>query len=218
VESAAIAGVVYSILAVAALVLLQTFPSSFSDTEALELWFADAQNRLGLIIGVNLAAISAIAFLWFVAVIRRRMGEREDRFVATVFLGSGILYIGVWLVAAASVASFAFAFERFGGASIDSGTATFLVGFAEGLILVVAPRLQGAFVLSTSTLILRTDMLPKWLGYLGYIVGFVMLIIPVVYKPTGIGFPIWVLIVSATLLISKSAQDHHGGQAGSHSL
>jgi len=218
VESAAIAGVAYSILAVAALVLLQTFPNSFSDTEALESWFADAQNRWGLILGMNLAAISAIAFLWFVAVIRRRMGEREDRFIATVFLGSGILYIGIWLVAAASVASFAFAFERFGEASIDSGTATFLVGFAEGLILVVAPRLQGAFVLSTSTLILRTEMLPKWLGYLGYIVGFVMLIIPVVYEPTGLGFPIWVLIVSATLLISKSAQDHRDGEASNQTL
>lgn len=218
VESAAIAGVLYSILAVAALVLLQTFPDSFADIEGLNAWFSDSQNRLGLIVGVNLAAISAIAFLWFVAVIRRRMGDREDRFISSVFLGSGILYIAIWLVAAASVSAFAFAFQRFEEASVDSSTVTFLVGFAEGLILVVAPRLQGAFVLSTSTLILRTEMLPKWLAYFGYIVGFVMLIIPMVWEPTGLAFPLWVLIISVTLLVSKSAQDHRGDGSDSQDL
>jgi hypothetical protein len=29
--------------------------------------------------------VSAVAFLWFVAVIRRRVGDREDRFFVTVF-------------------------------------------------------------------------------------------------------------------------------------
>ena len=206
VESAAVAGVAYSVLAVAALLLLRTFPNSFGDIEGLESWFADTQNQLGLIVGMNLAAISAIAFLWFVAVIRRRMGEKEDRFIATVFLGSGILYIGIWLVAAASLASFAFAFQRFETASIDSDTATFVVGFAEGLALVVAPRLQGAFILATSTLIIRTEMLPKGLAYFGYIVGLGLLIVPMVYEPVGIAFPTWVLIVSVTILISKSAR------------
>ena len=218
VESAAIAGVLYSVLAVVALMLLQAFPDSVADSDALGSWFTDPQNRLNLIIGVNLAAISSIAFLWFVAVIRRRMGEREDRFISTVFLGSGILYIGVWLVAAASVSSIAFAFQRFEEASIDSSTTMFLVGFAEGLILVVAPRLQGAFVLSTSTLILRTQMLPRWLAYVGYVVGLAMLLTPLVYEPVGLGFPLWVLIVSVTILVSKSAHDRRDGHAGDQSL
>jgi hypothetical protein len=213
VESAAVAGVLYSILTIAALVLLQSFPDSILDDVALGSWFVDPSNSLNLIIGVNLAAISSIAFLWFVAVIRRRMGDREDRFVSTVFLGSGLLYIAIWLVAAASVSAFAFAFQRFEEASVDSSTTTFLVGFAEGLILVVAPRLQGAFILSTSTLILRTEMLPKWLAYLGFVAGFVMLIIPMVFEPTGLGFPLWVLIVSVTLLVSKSAHDQGDGHA-----
>jgi len=93
------------------------------------------------------------------------MDEWEDRFIAMGFLGSGIPYIGIWLVAASAVASFAFAFQRFEEASIGSDGSTLLVGFAERFILVVAPRAQGAFVLSTSTLILRTEMLPKWPGY-----------------------------------------------------
>ena len=36
-------------------------------------------------------AVRGIAFLWFIGVIRDRVGDREDRFFATVFLGSGVL-------------------------------------------------------------------------------------------------------------------------------
>ena len=203
-ESAAIAGVLYSILTIAALLLLRTFPSDAGQLNILTAWFDDAENRRNLIIGMNLAAVSAVAFLWFVAVIRRRMGDREDKFFSTVFLGSAILYMASWLVAAASVSSIAVAYERFGDATIDSGTATFLVGFAEALILVVGTRLQGVFVLSTSTLILRTEMLPKWLAYLGYALGLGMVLFPVLYQPTGLIFPIWVLVVSVTILVSKA--------------
>jgi hypothetical protein len=45
-------------------------------------------------------ALSGIAFLWFMAVVRDRLGEREDRFFATVFFGSGLLFIGMTFVAA----------------------------------------------------------------------------------------------------------------------
>jgi hypothetical protein len=35
--------------------------------------------------------------------------------------------------------------------------------------------------------------------------GLFMLLLPMVYRPTGIAFPVWVLIVSITLLVSKAA-------------
>lgn len=207
VESAALAGIVYAILAIVALVLLRTFPDSFGDSGTLATWFDDSQNRLNLIIGMNLAAISSIAFLWFVAVIRRRMGDREDKFFATVFLGSALLYTATWLVAASTISAFAFAFQRSDNATIDSSSAAFIVGMAEALVLVVGPRLQGVFVISTSTLILHTKMLPRWLAYVGYITGLVMLLIPMIYEPIGLGFPLWVLAVSVSIFISKST--HH---------
>jgi hypothetical protein len=40
-------------------------------------------------IALNLVPFAGIAFLWFVGVLRDRIGAREDRFFATVFLGSG---------------------------------------------------------------------------------------------------------------------------------
>ena len=40
-----------------------------------------------MILALNLVPLSGIAFLWFIGVVRDRIGEREDRFFATVFLG-----------------------------------------------------------------------------------------------------------------------------------
>jgi hypothetical protein len=52
-------------------------------------------------IALNLIPFAGIAFLWFLGVVRDRIGEREDRFFAKVFLGSGLLFVGMMFVGAA---------------------------------------------------------------------------------------------------------------------
>jgi hypothetical protein len=209
VRSAAIAGVIYSILAVASLVLLRALPAAGDAGVPPTAWIEDPLHQTSLIVGLNLASISSVAFLWFVAVLRKRMGNREDKFFSTVFLGSALVYIGIWLVAAAAIASIAVANLRFDGASISAGSVTLLLGFAEALVLVVGPRLQGVFIMTTSTLILRTEMLPNWLAYLGYVAAVILIVIPMISEPVGLGFPIWVLLVSVTILMAKSKQNDH---------
>lgn len=50
---------------------------------------------------LNLVLYAGIAFLWFIGVIRDRLGEQEDRLFATVFLGSGLLFLALTFVGAA---------------------------------------------------------------------------------------------------------------------
>ncbi len=52
-------------------------------------------------VSLNLVPFAGIAFLWFIGVLRDRIGEREDRFFATVFLGSGLLFVAMMFVAVA---------------------------------------------------------------------------------------------------------------------
>ena len=209
-KSAAIAGVIYSILATASLLLLRGLPAAGEAGTTPTAWIEDPANQTALIVGLNLASISSVAFLWFVAVIRKRMGDKEDKFFSTVFLGSALVYIGIWLVAAAAIASVAVAYQRFDDASVSTDSVTLLLGFSEALILVVGPRLQGVFILSTSTLILRTEMLPSWLAYVGYAAGLVLTVIPMISQPVGLGFPLWVLVVSVTILIVRGKQNDDG--------
>ena len=65
------------------------------------MWRKTSSNTVAL--GLNLVPFAGIAFLWFIGVLRDRLGEFEDRFFSTVFLGSGLLFLAM-LFASAAVA------------------------------------------------------------------------------------------------------------------
>ena len=48
-------------------------------------------------------ALCGIAFLWFIGVLRDRLGAQEDQFFATVFFGSGLLFLAMLFTAAAII-------------------------------------------------------------------------------------------------------------------
>ncbi len=201
VESAAAAGVVYAILAVIALVLVQLVPSPSSTEAEWAEWIADEGNRRSLFLALSLASISAVAFLWFVAVIRRRIGDREDRFFSTVFLGSSLVHISLFLVMMSIIAAPAMVWRS--DSEISWDVYRLAEGMAIGILLVAGPRIQAVFVASTSTLFLRTGVVPRWLAYVGYALAAVMFIVPIVTTPMGLGLPAFVLVSSVTIFFSR---------------
>lgn len=203
IESAAIAGVVYAVLTVIGLFLLKPPADLTVSIQSATTWFEDAGNRASLLVGLNLVSIASVAFLWFVAVIRRRVGDREDRFFSTVFLGSAILYVATYITGSVALAAPALAFSVVDNAVVDEASATLAIGTATGLLLVVATRLQAVFVLTTSTLVRRTEVLPNWLAYLGYGGAAVLFLFPLVADPIGLAFPAWVLVVSVTIAFTR---------------
>ena len=97
----AVSGVVFSALYITSLVLLRLAVPA--DPTEPGVWLADPVFRNGVHIALNLVPFTGIAFLWFMAVLRNRIGLLEDRFFATVFLGSGLLFVAM-LFAAVAVA------------------------------------------------------------------------------------------------------------------
>jgi hypothetical protein len=98
-RAAAVAGIVFSVLLIFALVLLRL--SVPTDPRTAGTWLTDSGRRAAVRIALNLIPFAGIAFLWFIGVLRDRIGQREDRFFATVFLGSGLLFVAMLFVAAA---------------------------------------------------------------------------------------------------------------------
>ena len=98
-RAAAVAGIVFSVLMITALVLLRI--SAPAHPGAGGQWLTDSGRRAAVAVALNLVPFAGIAFLWFIGVLRDRIGEREDRFFATVFLGSGLLFVAMIFVAAA---------------------------------------------------------------------------------------------------------------------
>ena len=166
--------------------------------------YSDAANRASLTTGLSLSIVSAVSFLWFVAVIRRRVGDREDRFFATVFLGSGVLLTGVMLTGSAALASPAVTIDLADGRVPDASSLAVMSGFGTTLMLVVLLRIQAVFVVSTSTLALRSSAFSRWLSYLGYGIALVIFLMPILTDPVGLAFPIWVGILSIALLVRRS--------------
>lgn len=163
-----------------------------------------------LLIALNLVSVASVAFLWFVAIVHRRIGDRDDRFFSPVFLESAILYLATYLTGAAAPAAPAIAGTLFEHTAISQGGATVAVGTAAGMILVIGPRLQAVFMFTTSTLIVRTGAMPRRLGFFGYAAGMVLIAFPLILQPLGLAFPIWVLIVSVTLAVTRSGRPSDG--------
>src|SRR5580698_7580736 len=96
-RDAAVAGVLFSVLLIAGYVLI--WFSIPANPVAQDLDVISHSKTISF--ALNLLPFAGIAFLWFIAVVRNRLGELEDHFFATVFLGSGLLYIAMIFTSAA---------------------------------------------------------------------------------------------------------------------
>jgi hypothetical protein len=106
-RAAAIAGILFAVLLIASFLLLRlAVPADPLEAGA---WLKTNSNRVAL--ALNLVPFAGIAFLWFIGVLRDRLGEREDRFFATVFLGSGLLFLAMLFVSAAMVGGIIIAYQ-----------------------------------------------------------------------------------------------------------
>jgi hypothetical protein len=205
VEAAALAGVGAASLLSCAVYLLQRQPGVGSSSKDLA-WYADSGHRLTVILGLNGAALGVIAFLWFMAVIRRRLGDREDQFFSTVFLGSGIAF-GLLTIAAAVCAATPTLVVRFGSeADLNESTVALAHGLWFGLWAVSASRFVGVFIAATSTIGLRFGALPRWLARLGLALGALLGLTGAFAGPLDFLFPVWLIVVSVTVLLTRRAE------------
>src|SRR5688572_3309486 len=90
-RAAAVAGIIFALLMWTAQLLIRlSIPSDSSDNSA---WLASQAGPISL--ALSLVPFAGIAFLWFIGVVRDHLDELEDRLFATVFLGSGLLYLAM---------------------------------------------------------------------------------------------------------------------------
>lgn len=198
-RGAAIAGIVFSALLITSLLLLRrSVPTAPS--EAGE-WLRERSNTVSF--AVNLVPFAGIAFLWFIGVLRDRLGDREDRFFATVFMGSGLLFLAMLFAAAAFVggivAAYGIEFERL------PGSATFTVAreVAYQIMNVYAVRMAAVFTIATCTLALRTGFVSRWIAFVGYAVALALLFSGRHIDWIVLVFPLWVLLLSLHILVDN---------------
>jgi hypothetical protein len=163
-------------------------------------------SKNALLLSFNLVPFSGIAFLWFMGVLRDRLGEREDQFLATVILGSGLLFLATLFVFAGMTGTIILLYATDPNRLIVSGFYDFGRTFAREILNTYALKMAGVFMFSTSTLFLRTRMTPRWMAYLGYILGAIALLRTHHLDRLSwivLLFPLWVLLISIYILIDN---------------
>jgi hypothetical protein len=186
--AASIAGLLFSVLFTAALGLVRSQPEQ------------TGQNTAIMIGGLYLAPFAGIMFLWFVAVIRDQLGEREDRFFATVFFGSGLIFVALLFTTAAVVSTPTTLVEFLGGAQLSTEGQAILRALAYTLLFAMATRAAAVFMLATATIGIKSGVFPRWFALVGYLLGFVLLVAVSFWDWFILVLPAWVAVVSLFIL------------------
>lgn len=170
-----------------------------SDDELVDI-FAAGGDLAGVIGGLYLAPFAGILFLWFVAVVRDQVGEREDRFFATVFLGSGLIFVGTLFVAVA-VASAPLVGERYLGQGVPTADEiTSARALSYTLLFAFSTRAAAVFLMATASIVLRSGALPSWVAWTGYGLGLLLLFAVAFWDWVILVLPAWVGLVSLFIL------------------
>jgi hypothetical protein len=207
-RAAALAGVLFALLFGAVIVLIRLrMPEGMRDSGS---WISN--NHSGITAATVLMPFAGISFLWFIGVVRDGFGQYEDRFFASVFLGSGLLFLAMMFVATAIAA---------GLVATNSGVAdpaaqAEVIDFGKMAVLSTTKtygvRMAAVFMISAATIWLRTRLMPKWLALLTYVVALALLGVSDVSMWVTMAFPTWVLVVSGLLLVRAGVIDFAGDE------
>lgn len=198
-KAAAVAGILFSVLLAIAFVLLRiSVPADPLEPGA---WLRTSSGTV--VIALNIIPFAGIAFLWFIGVLRDRLGQREDRFFATVFFGSGLLFLAMLFVASAMVGGLILVFAEQPDEFVNAAAFRFARATIYSLINIYMIKMAAVFIISTSTVAVYTGFSPRWIALLGYVLAAIVLLGSGYMTWSFVVFPIWVLLVSCSILIDN---------------
>jgi len=205
---AAIAGIIFAVLMSAALILIRlSIPIDASDTGASLAGQADKVS-----IALSVVPFAGIAFLWFIGVVRDHLGHLEDQFFSTVFIGSGLLYLGLSFVSAGLAAALLATSALIPGL-VRSSIYTFSRLAIYQINNIYALKMSSVFMISLGTIWLQTRMMPRWLVFVTYALALVVLLSISLNIWFTLTFPAWVFVISVYILVGNLRNRSTGAES-----
>jgi hypothetical protein len=204
--------IVHAVLMLASYILITPAPTPSSESAAFAEYYGTSSSRTTLVIaGFYLLPFAGIAFMWFIIALRiwiRRTSEGlRDEFYSTGQLVSGVVYLTLLMVAAASISVLALDVDT-SDAGLDPQIARQFTELSWTLAVVFAMRMAAVFVVATALLGRRHGFLPKWFSLASYVIGAILLFGPTVSQLLILVMPVWMLVIGVLLLgRSRSAPE-----------
>ena len=120
----------------------------------------------------------------------------EDRLFATVFLGSGLLFLALTFIGAALAAGLLSSYAIESSVLVQSGVLTYSRKVIYHVFNIYAIRMAGVFMISLASIWLRTGLMHRGWAFLTYILALVLLLSIDYSSWVTLIFPGWVLVVS----------------------
>jgi hypothetical protein len=199
-RSAALAGILFSALLIASMLLITGVTQMSAEDISAE-WLETRADSASL--ALSLIPFAWIAFFWFTGVIRDHIGDREDRFFATVFLGSGIAFVVLLFIYAATTGAVFGSFSQAADLITDEDIFIFGFLFMNEILGNYILRIAGVYMFSIGTIWTRSQVMPRWLTITTYIVALFFLIFAGSTREARFIFPVWVLLTSIYILITN---------------
>lgn len=201
--AAGVAGLVFAALFVIALVLLRTVPIYDAGDQAVIDWFASGGDTAIVIAALYCIPLAGVMFLWFVAVIRDQIGEREDQFFSTVFFGSGLLFVALLFVEAAVAGSLVVGVRYLEQDPPTAESVGLIRSLAYTVMFAMATRAAAVFMIATATVGLRSGVFPRRFAIVGYVIGLLLLLVVSFFDWIVLLIPAWVAFVSVVILVRQ---------------
>ena len=215
-RAAAVAGIIFSVLFTASIVLIRlALPEELSGTNTAA-WLQG--NTATVSLALTLVPFAGIAFLWFMGVVRDRLGTLEDQFFSTVFFGSGLLFLAMIFASAAVAGGILASYAIAADTLTKSGVIIFGRAIMYTITNVYAIRMAGAFMISLGTIWIRTRVMPRLFVFLTYALALLLLVSSNLTLWLILVFPAWVFVISMFILIIslRGEQAEAKGVIGSH--
>ncbi len=198
-RAAAVAGIIFAVLFTISIVLIRlAIPEELGGSNISAVLQG---NTTTLTLALTLVPFAGIAFLWFIGVVRDRMGALEDQFFSTVFFGSGLLFLSMMFASAAIAGGILSSYAISADTLTKSGVILFGSAVMYTITKVYAIRMAGVFMISLGTLWLRTGVMPRLFVFLTYALALLLLVSSNLTSWLMLVFPTWVFVISIFILV-----------------
>lgn len=208
-RAAAVAGILFSALLSTTLLLIWSVIPAEHSTDVPSLQQGEGTIDLAL----SLVPFAAVAYLWFIGVVRDRLGAYEDKLFSTVYFGSALLFLGMYMTCAASFGALIHLVHVHQADEV--GTNVFIFGrrLTYLVLNVYAMKMAAMFMMSTSAVAFRTGILPRWLSFTGILMALCVIFGAGVHRTFVLVFPAWVLLMSVVILVTNLRMPSEGKES-----
>ena len=197
-RAAGVAGILFAVLFGAIVVLFRSVLPL--DPRSAGTWVTSSGDRRALDVALALIPFCGIFFLWFMGAVRAHIGEAEDKFFATIVLGSGLLFIAMLFVFGAIFSALVSLAGLYHG---EPPLALWRLGreVSFNVAIVYAMRVGAVFMFSSSVIAYRLRNHVRPVIVFGFAGALVLLFVSPTTPWLQLVFPVWVLLVSVNILV-----------------